>query len=102
MLPLATPLTAGPQGTQPVTPPAASADDDTIEAGEAEAETPRRQLVRWNEFEVVFNCSCERRGGRNYRVGKPSAQLSASVMAVEVVSSISVLMTKRWPSGDTS
>ena len=28
-----------------------SPDDDTIEAGEADAETPRRRLIRWNEYE---------------------------------------------------
>jgi phosphate-selective porin OprO/OprP len=35
-----------------VTPdPTTSGIDDTIEAGEAEAEEPRRRLVRWNEYE---------------------------------------------------
>jgi phosphate-selective porin OprO/OprP len=55
-LTLATASGAAGQGTQP----AASAgdvtepDDDTIEAGEADAETPRRRLIRWNEFEGPF------------------------------------------------
>jgi len=29
-------------------------DDDTIEAGEADAEVPRRRLIRWNEYEGPF------------------------------------------------
>jgi hypothetical protein len=28
--------------------------DDTIEAGEADAEEPRRRLVNWNEYEGRF------------------------------------------------
>jgi phosphate-selective porin OprO/OprP len=36
----------------PATDPAGT--DDTIEAGEANAETPRRRLVRWNEYEGPF------------------------------------------------
>jgi phosphate-selective porin OprO/OprP len=28
--------------------------DDTIEAGEADAETPRRRLIRWNEYDGPF------------------------------------------------
>ncbi|HET9765775.1 MAG TPA: porin [Thermoanaerobaculia bacterium] len=38
-------------------PPAGTAEptlDDTIEAGESEAEEPRRQLVRWNQYEGPF------------------------------------------------
>ena len=44
-------IAAAGQATPAVTSPA---DDDTIEAGEADAETPRRQLVKWNEFEGPF------------------------------------------------
>lgn len=29
-------------------------DDDTIEAGEADAEVPRRRLINWNEYEGPF------------------------------------------------
>ena len=32
----------------------ATGTDDTIEAGEADAEDPRRQLVNWNEYEGPF------------------------------------------------
>jgi phosphate-selective porin OprO and OprP len=44
------------QTPQPGTTPAVdpSGTDDSIEAGEADAETPRRQLVRWNEYEGPF------------------------------------------------
>jgi phosphate-selective porin OprO/OprP len=48
---IANPLAARGQQTPPAP---ADTDDDTIEAGEADAETPRRQLVRWNEFEGPF------------------------------------------------
>ena len=34
--------------------PTSSGIDDTIEAGEADAEEPRRRLVRWNEYEGPF------------------------------------------------
>lgn len=34
--------------------PEPAGTDDTIEAGEANAETPRRQLIRWNEYEGPF------------------------------------------------
>jgi phosphate-selective porin OprO/OprP len=34
--------------------PDATGTDDTIEAGEANAETPRRRLIRWNEYEGPF------------------------------------------------
>lgn len=47
ILVFATPFPILGQGQQPDT-------DDTIEAGEADAETPRRQLVRWNEYEGPF------------------------------------------------
>jgi phosphate-selective porin OprO and OprP len=39
-------------GNQPDQPP--EAIDDTIQAGEASAEAPRRQIVRWNEFDGRF------------------------------------------------
>ena len=44
------------QGTQPAgaVPMDRSGTDDTIEAGEADSETPRRQLIRWNEYEGPF------------------------------------------------
>ena len=51
---IANPLAARGQQTQPAPVSAPDIDDDTIEAGEADAETPRRQLVRWNEFEGPF------------------------------------------------
>jgi len=43
-------------GAQTSTPETVSSspDDDTIEAGESEAEAPRRRLVRWNEYEGPF------------------------------------------------
>jgi phosphate-selective porin OprO/OprP len=51
---VASPLAARGQPTQPSAAPTVATDDDTIEAGEADAETPRRQLVRWNEYEGPF------------------------------------------------
>ena len=55
-LTLATASGAAGQGTQPAAPAGdvTEPDDDTIEAGEADAETPRRRLIRWNEFEGPF------------------------------------------------
>jgi phosphate-selective porin OprO/OprP len=50
---LVQPNSAYAQTPQPADPTAAGIDD-TIEAGEAEAEEPRRRLVRWNEFEGPF------------------------------------------------
>ena len=52
---LATPLVSRAQTAQPNTPNVdATGTDDTIEAGEADAETPRRRLVNWNEYEGPF------------------------------------------------
>ena len=45
------------RGPQPAGAPAGDVtgpDDDTIEAGEADAEMPRRRLIRWNEYEGPF------------------------------------------------
>lgn len=42
---------APPAGTPDVD---ATGTDDTIEAGEANAETPRRRLIRWNEYEGPY------------------------------------------------
>ena len=44
------------QSAQPTSPPItdATGTDETIEAGEANAETPRRRLIRWNEYEGPF------------------------------------------------
>lgn len=38
----------------PAEPDEVSGTDETIEAGEADAETPRRRLVSWNEYEGPF------------------------------------------------
>jgi len=49
--------TAAGQAPQPGGAPViqeATPDDDTIEAGEADAEEPRRRLIRWNEYEGPF------------------------------------------------
>jgi len=46
--------TAPPQGPASAQPPGRSAIDDTIEAGESEAEEPKRKLVRWNEYDGPF------------------------------------------------
>jgi len=49
--------TAAGQAPQPGGAPViheATPDDDTIEAGEADAEVPRRRLIRWNEYEGPF------------------------------------------------
>ena len=55
-LTLAVPLAANARQAQAPTAATASAaaDTDTIEAGEADAEEPRRKLVRWNEYEGPF------------------------------------------------
>jgi phosphate-selective porin OprO/OprP len=52
-------LAAAPTAHARQTPSAApavdpSGTDDSIEAGEADAETPRRRLIRWNEYEGPF------------------------------------------------
>jgi phosphate-selective porin OprO/OprP len=47
------PIASSAQTPQTVDPTASSLDD-TIEAGEADAEEPRRRLVRWNEYEGPF------------------------------------------------
>jgi phosphate-selective porin OprO and OprP len=52
MLTLAGPTTAHGQQAQPAIDSAGT--DETIEAGEADAETPRRRLIRWNEYEGPF------------------------------------------------
>ena len=56
MLTLATARAASGQATQPAAAPAVdpTGTDDTIEAGEADAESPRRRLIRWNEYEGPF------------------------------------------------
>src|SRR5215203_4071926 len=38
-------------GSTPANTPPDTAIDDTIVAGESSAETPRRRLVKWNEYE---------------------------------------------------
>ena len=48
------PIGSSAQQTPQTVDPTTSGIDDTIEAGEADAEEPRRRLVRWNEFEGPF------------------------------------------------
>jgi len=52
---LATPWVSNAQQVQPKPPSSGTSTiDDTIEAGEAESEVPRRRMAKWNEYEGPF------------------------------------------------